>query len=73
MSAWVEQNGTRYPVYSVTRPSTRLFFFKGQKPEDIAFEAGTKSVPALKDGKARVIVEAKSNDLRGSTASACRR
>jgi murein DD-endopeptidase MepM/ murein hydrolase activator NlpD len=72
VSAWVEQNGTRYPIFSATTPSTRLLFFKGRKPEDIAFETGTKNVPQLKDGKARVIVEAKSNDLRGSVASDAR-
>jgi murein DD-endopeptidase MepM/ murein hydrolase activator NlpD len=68
-SAWVEQNGTRYQVFASTRPSTRIFFFKGLKPEDVAFDAGTKNAPALKDGKARLIVEASSNDLRGSTAT----
>ena len=69
VSAWVEQNGTRYQVFASTRPSTRILFFKGQKPEDVAFDAGTKNAPALKDGKARLIVEASSNDLRGSTAT----
>jgi len=68
IAAWVDQNGSRYQVYDHSRPSTRLFFFKQQKPEDVTFEAGTKNAPALKDGKARLIVEATSNDLRGSTA-----
>jgi len=68
ISAWVEQNGSRYQVYDQSRPSTRLFFFKNQKPEDVVFEAGTKSAAAVKDGKARLIVEATSNDLRGSGA-----
>ena len=39
ISAWVEQNGSRYQVYDQARPATRLFFFKRQKPEDMAFEA----------------------------------
>lgn len=68
ISAWVEQNGTRYPVYNQTRPSTRILFFKQQKPEDVTFQAGTKTAAALKDGKARLIAEVTSNDLRGSTA-----
>jgi murein DD-endopeptidase MepM/ murein hydrolase activator NlpD len=72
VSAWVEQNGTRYQVFSSQRPSTRLFFFKGKNPEDVAFEAGAKNAPALKDGKATLIVEATSNDLRGSAASETR-
>jgi len=70
--ASVEQNGSTYQVFVETRPSTRVFFFKGQKPEDMAFKAGTKNAPALKDGKARLIVEATSNDLRGSTISESR-
>src|SRR5579872_3886533 len=72
VTAWIEQNGTRYPMYSATRPSTRFFYFKGAKPEDISFNAGTKTASALKDGKARIVVEAQSNDLRGSSASDAR-
>jgi murein DD-endopeptidase MepM/ murein hydrolase activator NlpD len=72
ISAWVEQNGSRYQVYDQARPATRLFFFKHRQPEDTAFEAGTKNAPALKDGKARLIVEVASNDLRGSTGEASR-
>ena len=72
ISAWVEQNGTRYEVFNTTSPSTRLFFFKGRKPEDVTFNAGTKNAPSLKDGKAQLIIEATSNDLRGATVSAVR-
>jgi hypothetical protein len=72
VSAWVEQNGSRYQVFSDSRPATRLFFFKNRRPEEVSFNAGTKNAGALKDGKARLIVEATSNDLRGSTASADR-
>lgn len=72
ITAWVEQNGSRYQVYDNSRPATRLLFFKAQAPEDVAFDAGTKNAAALKDGKARFIVEATSNDLRGSTATEAR-
>ena len=33
----------------------------------MAFKAGTKTTPQLKDGSARLIVEATSNDFRGKT------
>ncbi len=72
VSAWVEQNGARYQVLDNARPATRLFFFKNQKPEQVDFVTGTKNTPALKDGKAKLIVEATSNDLRGSTVSESR-
>jgi murein DD-endopeptidase MepM/ murein hydrolase activator NlpD len=72
VSAWVEQNGARYQVLDNTRPATRLFFFKRQQPEEVDFVAGTKTTPALKDGKAKLVVEASSNDLRGSTVSESR-
>ncbi len=72
VSAWVEQNGARYQILDNTRPATRLLFFKHHQPEEVDFLAGTKTTPALKDGKAKLIVEASSNDLRGSTASESR-
>lgn len=70
--AWVEQNGSRFEVHRETRPATRLFFFRGRKPEDLTLNIGTKDASALKDGKARLVVEVDSNDLRASTGSASR-
>lgn len=72
VTAWVEQNGARSPVFTTTRPATRFLFFKKHAPEDLTFDAGTKNAPALKDGKARLLVEATSNDLRAATSSAAR-
>ncbi len=56
LSAFVEQNGSRYDVAQNTEPSTaagRVWHFT----------AGVKTTPQLKDGKAKLIVEATSNDL----------
>ncbi len=67
VNAYVEQNGARYLVYQETRSATRLWWSRSQPPRTVTFDAGRSKAPNLKDGKARLIVEAVSNDLRGST------
>ncbi len=59
-SAVVEQNGAQYPVWTLPRPT---------KAADVIenITVVLKSTQ-LKDGKAKLIVEATSNDLRGKTA-----
>jgi len=56
VTASVEQNGARYPVWEMAQPS---------KAQDNtwSFTAGAKTTPQLHDGKAKLIVEATSNDL----------
>jgi murein DD-endopeptidase MepM/ murein hydrolase activator NlpD len=44
-----------------------LLWKRNEQPRTITFEAGRKKAPELKEGKARLVVEAVSNDLRGST------
>ena len=56
--AFVEQNGVRFSVWRVAQPSTAA-------DSTWSFAAGVKSAPQLKDGKAKLIVEAVSNDLLG--------
>jgi murein DD-endopeptidase MepM/ murein hydrolase activator NlpD len=63
----VEQNGTRYRVGDIKQPSHRLFWQRRVADTSWNFTVGTKTTPQLKDGPARLIVEATSNDLRGST------
>ena len=60
-SAIVEQNGAQYSVWTMTQAT---------KAQDSTwnFTAGVKTTPQLKDGKAKLIVEATSNDMRGKTA-----
>ena len=68
ITAELEQNGQRYRVFEKVQPTHRVFFFgKNEPPRTFTFSAGRKEAPALKDGKARLIVEAKGNDFRAST------
>ena len=70
VSAYLEQNGARYPLFEQTPATRRLFWRKHEPPRGITFEAGKNKAPNLKEGKARLVVEAVSNDLRGSTTAA---
>ena len=67
VSAYLEQNGAQYPVYEQTAPAHHLLWDRHVPPASVTFEAGKKKAPNLKDGKARLVVEAVSNDFRGST------
>jgi len=69
-AAYIEQNGARYKVASVEHPSRRLVWRGGAAAETLKFTAGAKNTPQLKDGSARLIVEAASNDFLGKTAEA---
>jgi murein DD-endopeptidase MepM/ murein hydrolase activator NlpD len=72
VNAWVEQNGSRYPVWETSEPARRIRWHRNVPDQDLTFQAGTKAAPQLKDGKARLIVEATSNDFRGKTATETR-
>ena len=69
VSAYLEQNGAQYPVYEKTAPARHLFWRTHEPAASVTFEAGKKNAPNLKEGKATLVVEAVSNDLRGSTDS----
>jgi murein DD-endopeptidase MepM/ murein hydrolase activator NlpD len=70
-TAVVEQNGQRYTVYDHHNPAHRLLFIRLREPaRTIAFSAGKQQAPALKPGKATLIVEAQSNDFLGRTVTA---
>lgn len=72
VSARIEQNGTAFPLYEESSPATRLWWNRKMAPRSITFDAGKQKAAGLKEGKARVVVETVSNDLRGAkdTASA---
>jgi murein DD-endopeptidase MepM/ murein hydrolase activator NlpD len=59
-AAFVEQNGARFPVWELAQPSSAT-------DSTWSFVAGIKTAPQLRDGKARLIVEVTSNDLRRKT------
>jgi murein DD-endopeptidase MepM/ murein hydrolase activator NlpD len=63
LQAFVEQNGARYQVFEMAQPS---------KLSDSVwnFTAGVKTTPQLQEGKAKIIVEAVSNDLLRKTGRA---
>lgn len=56
VAAFVEQNGARYQVWEDAQPSALMDSTR-------TFTAGVKTTPQLKDGKAKLIVEASSNGL----------
>ncbi|MGH9631998.1 MAG: M23 family peptidase, partial [Bryobacteraceae bacterium] len=61
----VEQNGVRHKIYEVSKDAKRNPFFRQDEPPQVfEFRAGQKQASALKDGQARLIIEAVSNDLR---------
>ena len=70
VTAWIEQGGTSATLLEARNPPARLTFWrKHSGPQDFPFVAARNSVVTLKEGKARIVFEATSNDLRGSTDS----
>ena len=66
--AWIEQDGTISPLTEENQPAKRFVFRRvPASPQSVAFKAGKEQVPTLKEGKAQIVFEAKSNDFRGAT------
>ncbi|HLI84979.1 MAG TPA: hypothetical protein VKV17_13740, partial [Bryobacteraceae bacterium] len=70
ISAYVEQDGARYSIFEKSSPSHHFVFSGNAGPQTVTFDAGKDKAPNLKEGKARLVVEAVSNDFRGSTTTA---
>lgn len=71
ITARIEQDGNSSVLDQVTRPARRFGFWRAHtQPEAYRFLAGKDRAPALKEGKARLIVEVQSNDLRAMTDAA---
>jgi len=69
-TAALEQNGARYTVADEHETPHRFMFWRSRLgPQIRHFLAGKQQAASLHDGKARLIVEVESNDLRGSTDS----
>jgi murein DD-endopeptidase MepM/ murein hydrolase activator NlpD len=63
VKVYLEQDGSRTQLFDESKPATRLMFWrKSEAPREVTFTASAK-----KEGKARLVAEAVSNDLRGST------
>jgi hypothetical protein len=72
-TASLEQNGKRYTVFEVNEPAKRGFFFRSKEaPREFTFSAGKKQAPELKDGPAKLIVEAAANDFANRSTSITR-
>ena len=66
----VEQSGKRATTFEENRPAHRLTFFGERNGvRDIVAHAGKKEAAFLIDGKAHVVIDATSNDLRGQVDS----
>jgi len=67
LTAYVEQNGARYALAEKAQPARRIMWQRRVADSTWDFTAGAKTTPQLRDGKAKLVVEATSNDLRAST------
>ena len=67
LTAYVEQNGARFALAEKAQPARRIMWQRQVADGTWDFTAGAKTTPQLKDGKAKLVVEATSNDLRAST------
>jgi murein DD-endopeptidase MepM/ murein hydrolase activator NlpD len=70
IAVFVEQGGVRYKAAELANPSRRLFWRRGVADQTVTLDVGVKTTPQLKDGAAKLFVEATSNDFRSSTAKA---
>jgi murein DD-endopeptidase MepM/ murein hydrolase activator NlpD len=70
VDAWLEQDGKRFPLLAEKTPARRFLWKRHEAARSLTFEAGRNKAPELKEGKAHLMVEAVSNDLRGSADSA---
>ncbi|MEO7142147.1 MAG: M23 family metallopeptidase [Bryobacteraceae bacterium] len=67
VTASIEQNGASATVFESSSPANRVTFWRAHlAPHEIQMTVGKKQAPDLKEGKARLVVTAASNDLRGS-------
>jgi murein DD-endopeptidase MepM/ murein hydrolase activator NlpD len=67
IEAALEQDGKSYPVFEQSQPASRLGFFgKHLPPAAVRFSAGKKTAPGLHTGKARLLITAQANDIRGA-------
>ena len=69
VKAMVEQDGKTYSIPGSQEPSHRFRFFKNAPPFSVTLNVGRDNAPALHDGKAKLTVEAQSNDFRGETGA----
>jgi hypothetical protein len=69
VTAWIEQGGSRFEVFQQQNPGHWWRWPRNQPPTSVHFDTGKEKVPALKEGKARLVVEAVGDDFRGASAT----
>ncbi len=68
--ASVEQGGRSFTAMEMKTETARWKFWRMRQPlEQYEFVVGRKSISQLQDGPARLVLEAKSDDWRGSSAA----
>jgi hypothetical protein len=66
----MEQGGARFPLLEMAEGSHRIFWRRNQAAQTVTFEAGKTKAPNLKEGDARIVVEAVADDFRGTSETA---
>ena len=67
--AVLEQGGARYTMFESDSRPHRIRFLHKEAPREVTFPVGRDRAPSLRAGKARLVVEAQSNDFLAHTAS----
>ncbi|HME07368.1 MAG TPA: hypothetical protein VKG25_09970 [Bryobacteraceae bacterium] len=65
VTTWIEQGGS---PFQKEWPAHRWRWKGGQPPTHVRFDTGKEVVPALQEGKARLVVEAVGDDFRAASA-----
>lgn len=69
VTVFVEQNGARTVAYDAAHAARRFAFRPGeQAPGEASFSISRQEIPSLAPGRAVVVIEVQSNDLRGQVA-----
>lgn len=66
VKAWIEQNGSKYDVFDQQfSGSWKDWVTKGRQPVTVEFLVGKDRAPGLVPGRAKLVVQAEANNLRG--------
>lgn len=68
VTAWLEQGGSRFKVFQEESPAHWWRWKRDQPPTRVRFDTGKEKVPELREGKARLLIEAVGDDFRGASA-----
>jgi murein DD-endopeptidase MepM/ murein hydrolase activator NlpD len=69
VTLFIEQNGVRYKAAEILEPARHIFWLHNVADQTLTLSAGTNTIPQLKDGKAKLIVQVTSNDFRSSVTN----